>query len=136
MIDIAKTIWDVGKGIFGIREELQKARRDRRDRLANYFSELAALIESVSASLRTNQYPHGSCAQLFTLAQLMSKTLKGLVEPEEARRFEEKLTRVWEVEQLFGELQRKPKTEVNKRLEELDEAAGFFRATAAHLRVV
>jgi len=136
MIDIAKTLWDVGKGIFGIRGELQKARRERRDRLANYFSELAELIESVSASLRTNQYPHGSCAQLHTLAQLMSSTLQGLVKPREARTFQKKLMRVWEIEQLFGELQGKPKTRVNKRLVELDEAAGFFRATAAHLRVV
>ncbi len=136
MIDIAKTIWDVGKGMFGIRGELQKARRDRRDRLARYFSELAELIESVSASLRTNQYPHGSCAQLLTLAQLMSRTLKGLLEPEEARKFQEKLMRVCEIEQLFGELQGQPKTKVTKRLTELDEAAGFFRATAAHLRVV
>lgn len=136
MIDIAKTIWDVGKGIFSVRGELEKARRERRDRLASYFGDLASLIESVSASLRENKYPHGSCAQLHTLAQLMARTLKGLVEPEEARRYQEKLLRVWEIEQLFGELQGKPKATVAKRLVELDEAAGFFRATAAHLRVV
>jgi hypothetical protein len=136
MIDIAKTIWDVGQGIFGVRGELQKARRDRRDRLAAYFSDLANLIESVSASLRVNQYPHGSCAQLQALAQLMSKTLKGLVDAEEARQYQDKLLRVWEIEQLFGQLHSLPRPKVSKRLAELDEAAGFFRATAAHLRVV
>ena len=136
MIDIAKTIWEVGKGIFGFRGELQKARRDRRDRLASYFSDLASLIESVSASLRVNQYPHGSCAQLQALAQLMSKTLKGLVDADEARQYQDKLLQVWKIEQLFGQLQGLPKSQVSKRLVEMDEAAGFFRATAAHLRVV
>lgn len=136
MIDIAKTIWEVGKGIFGVRGELEKARRDRRDRLASYFSDLATLIESVSASLRANQYPHGSCAQLQTLAQLMAKTLKGLVDPEDARQYQEKLMKVWEIELLFGQIQGEPRAEVARRLAELDEAAGFFRATAAHLKVV
>lgn len=136
MIEIAKTVWEVGKGIFGVRGELQKARRDRRDRLAAYFSDLANLIESVSASLRVNQYPHGSCAQLQALAQLMSKTLEGLVDAKEAREYQDKLLRVWEIEQLFGQLQGMSKSKVSKRLAELDEAAGFFRATAAHLRVV
>ncbi|MEK6801963.1 MAG: hypothetical protein AABZ34_04760 [Nitrospirota bacterium] len=136
MLDLAKTIWEVGKEIFGIRGDLQKAQRDRRDRLANYFSELAELIESVSASLKIKQYPHGSCAQLHTLAQLMQKTLRGLVESGQAREFQDRLMRVWEIEQLFSQLQSKSDSVVRKRLIELDEAAGFFRATAAHLRVV
>lgn len=135
-MSIAKTIWDVGKSIFGLRADLQRARRDRRGRLAKYFGELAELIESVSASLRMNQYPHGKCAQLETLARLMSKTVKGLVEPEEARRLQDKLLQVWEIERLFGELQGLSKTKAEKHLVTLDEAAGYFRATAAHLRVI
>jgi hypothetical protein len=136
MLDIAKTILDVGKGLFGIRGELQKARRDRRDRLAAYFSDLAALIESVSASLKLNQYPHGSCAQLQTLAGLMQKTVQGLATPDEAKDYQAKLLRAWEIEQLFGQLQQKPQEFACRKLAELDEAAGYFRATAAHLRVV
>lgn len=136
MIDIVKAIWEVGKGIFGVRTELQKAQRDRRDRLANYFSDLANLIESVAASLRIRQYPHGSCAQLHTLAELMSETLKDLVDPVKADEYQKKLLQVWEIEKLFGEIQGMSEEKVGKRLTELDEAAGFFRATAAHLRVV
>ena len=136
MLDIAKVIWEVGKGLFGIRNDLQKAGRDRRDRLAAYFGDLAALIESVSASLKVQQYPHGSCAQLHALAQLMQETLRGLVDPVQARDYQEKLMQVWEIEQLFGQLQGKPDTAVQKSLIQMDEAAGFFRATAAHLKVV
>lgn len=136
MIDIVKTIWEVGKGIFGVRNELQKAQRDRRDRLANYFSDLANLIESVAASLRIRQYPHGSCAQLHTLAELMSETLKDLVDQVKADEYQKKLLQIWEIEKLFGEIQGMSEEKVGKRLTELDEAAGFFRATAAHLRVV
>lgn len=136
MLEIAKAIWDVASGIFGARTEIAKARRDRRDRLANYFSELAGLIESVAASLRLNQYPHGSCAQLQGLGQLMEKTLKGLVPPEDAQRYQAELLRVWEIEQLFGQLQNMPEKDRSIRLNQLAEAAGYFRATAAHLRVV
>lgn len=136
MVEIVKTIWTLGKEIFAIRGELEKARRDRRDRLASYFSELAVLIETVSASLKIKKYPHGSCAQLHALAQLMQKTLRGLVSPEEARDFQDRLMRVWEIEQLFGQLERKRNSAVQKHLAELDEAAGYFRATAAHLRVI
>ena len=136
MLDIAKTIWEVGKGLFGVRGELQKAQRDRRDRLAAYFSELATLIESVSASLRLKQYPHGSCAQLQTLAQLMSETLRGLVGEQQAHDYQVKLLHVREIEMLFGQLQSLPPDKAEAKLAELDAAAGYFRATAAHLRVV
>jgi ubiquinone biosynthesis protein UbiJ len=136
MLEIGKTIWDVAKGLFELREGLQKAKRDRKDRLAAYFGELAALLESVAASLGVNQYPHGSCAQLHTLALLMEETLKGLVPPLKAKEFQAELLRVWEIELLFGQLQSEPDPIVKASLNELYQAAGFFRATAAHLRVV
>ncbi len=136
MLDFAKTILDVAKGIFGLQTEFGKARRDRRDRLAVYFGDLASLIESVSASLKINQYPSGSCAQLHQLASMMKVTVKGLVKNEEAEAFQSRLMQVWEVEQLFAELQAMSAERAKKKLSQLDEAAGYFRAVAAHLRVV
>jgi hypothetical protein len=136
MPDIISTIWDVGKGLFGLRGELEKARRDRRDRAAQYFSDLGSLIETTSASLKVRIYPHGSCAQLEQLALLMPKTLKGLLDEKDIEKYQQKLLKVWEIEQLFGQLHSVPKRSIPKKLEKLDEAAGYFRALAAHLRVV
>jgi hypothetical protein len=129
MLDIARTLLELGKGLFGLRGELHKARRDRRERLAVYFSELAELIESVSASLRLNRYPHGSCAQLHTLASLMKKTVKGIVTEEEAQACQDRLMRVWEIEQLFADLQGLPEEKAAKKFATLDQAAGYFRAS-------
>jgi len=42
---------------------------------------------------------------------------------------------VWEIEQLFGQLEKIPKRSIPKKIAKLDQAAGFFRALAAHLRV-
>ncbi len=135
MIDIIKALFDVGKGLFGMREQIGKARRDRRDRMSEYFSQLADLIETVSASLKLHKYPDGSCQQLYQLALLMKKTLKGLVEPEEAEGYQKKLLEIWEIERLFDQLNGLPDEKILKRLKKLDEAAGYFRAVAAHLRV-
>lgn len=136
MPDIISTIWDVGKGLFGLRTEIEKARRDRRDRAAQYFSDIGSLIETTSASLKVRKYPHGSCAQLEQLALLMPKTLKGLLDSADVETFQKKLLQVWEIEQLFGQLSSVPKRSIPKKLQKLDEAAGYFRALAAHLRVV
>ncbi len=135
MLDIAKTIWDVGKGLFGMRAELQKAERARRDRVAEYFTDLGSLIEATSASLKARQYPHGSCAQLAQLAELMPETLKGLLDDQEVLEYRKKLLSVWQIERLHAELQPVPDSALPAELAPLDEAAGFFRAIAAHLRV-
>jgi hypothetical protein len=67
---------------------------------------------------------------------MMKKTVKGIVPAEEAQAFQDKLIRVWEIEQLFSQLQAMPEARAKKKLSQLDEAAGYFRAIAAHLKVV
>jgi hypothetical protein len=136
MIEIAKSILEVAKGLFGLQGEFGKARRDRRQRLATYFADLASLIEEVSASLRINQYPHGSCAQLHALASMMKRTVKGIVADADAQAYQDKLMQVWQIEQLYSEFQSASAKRTQTDLNRLDEAAGYFRAVAAHLRVV
>lgn len=136
MLEIATTVLDVAKGLLGLAGSFSKTRRDRRDRAATYFSDLAALLEDVSASLKAGQYPHGSCAQLHGLATMMKDTLKGIVPEPDAQAFQDKLLGVWQIEQLFNQLQAMPDSRSREELSKLDEAAGHFRAVAAHLRVV
>ena len=127
MLDIAKTILEVGKGLFGLRSDFGKTRRDRRGRLAAYFSDLAALVESVCASLREKKYPHGSCAQLQRLASMMKKTVKGIVPDQDAQEFQDKLMHVWEIEQLFGKLQTMPGAKAKKELTKLPVISALSR---------
>jgi hypothetical protein len=136
MLDIAKTLFDLGKGLFGIRGELEKARKDRRDRAAEYFSNIARLIEETSALLKKKQYPHGKCAELEQLALLMPQTLKGVMADENIEGHKEALLSVRQIELLFNDIQPLQPRAIPKKLAKLDEAAGYFRALAAHLRVV
>src|ERR1043166_7965332 len=135
-VDIVKAIFEVAKTLFGLKSEMEKGNREKRDRVSNYFSDLAKLIEEVSASLKLKKYPHGSCAQLETLAKLMTDTLKGLLKEDEINSNTEKLLEVYKIEQLFGEIHNLKPDKISKKLEELDKAAGYFRALAAHLKVV
>jgi hypothetical protein len=135
MLDVAKTIWAVAKDLLGARAEMAKARRQRRDRAAEYFSNLARLIEETSAQLKKRKYPHGRCAELAKLANLMPRTLRGILSASEVQSHRKKLLAVHEIERLHSELLLLKDRSVERKLEKLDEAAGDFRALAAHLRV-
>jgi hypothetical protein len=134
-LDIIKAIIDVAKNMLGMKTELEKAKRNRRDRVSAYFSDIGKLIEEVSASLKLKQYPHGSCAQLETLASLMPKTLEGLLPEEVIRENYHKLCEVRKIEMLFGQISHLKESEIPSKLVQLDEAAGKFKALAAHLKV-
>ena len=130
-----KFLLSAATALYGSARDLLTARRDRRKRLAQYFAELAQLIEDVAASLRHKEYPHGSCAQLHEIARLLPRTVRGLIDPKKAKKIQEDLFRVWEIEQLHAETFSLSKKKINERIGPLDEAAGKLRALAAHLRV-
>ena len=135
-MDIIKIIFEVAKSLFGLRTEIEKAARDKRDRAAEYFSDIAKLIEEVSASLKLKVYPHGSCAQLEALAREMDKSLAdSKLKEKDIQENQEKLLKVHEIELLFGEIYPLKDSEIPAKLKELDESAGIFRALAAHLKV-
>lgn len=135
MLDIIKTILEVARGLFGFRADIAKANRDRRDRVADYFSEVADLLDSTSASLKQRTYPSGSCAQLGQLADQMDQSLAGLVPESDLLRFQSELRRVHEIERVFSELSSLSDQAAVLRLKDLDEASGMFRAISMHLRV-
>ena len=133
--EIVKTIFDVAKSLFGLRTELEKAERDKRDRVAAYFLDIGKLIEEVSAKLKLKQYPHDSCAQLEALAKLMPETLKGLLPEKTVREIHEKLYPGHKIKLFFGQNSPLKPNEIPGKLVQLDEAAGTFKALAAHLKV-
>jgi hypothetical protein len=59
-----------------------------------------------------------------------------LLDEKDIGSYQQKLLQVREIELLLPQLDSLPKRSVPKKLVKLDEAAGYFRALAAHLRVV
>ena len=135
MID-PRFLLSAATSLYAAGKDLVTARRDRRQRLAQYFSDLAQLLEEAAASLRNKDYPHGACGQLHESARLLPRTVKGLIDPKKTKRIQADLFKVWKIEQLHAEISPLSKKKRNERLAPLDEAAGKLRALSAHLRVI
>lgn len=129
------TVADVAYAIFGFGGTLSQAKQARKKQVEEYLSELAAIIEDVSANLRLGKYPHGSCQELLTHAEALESVIGDLVGKRKAANLAAQLKEVWEIERLHSELGKKTAGARAKNLEVLDQAAGLFRATAALVRV-
>ncbi len=132
---IAETLFNIGKDLFGIFSALDDKKLQRKIRIADYFSNLAQIIEDTSAYLKRGDYPHGECENLRMHAQMMTPTIKDVIGESEAEAYTARVMEVWEIERMYGELIGVDEDEKNRRLRTLDEAAGYFRAVAAHLRI-
>ncbi len=135
MFNIIDTVLSVAQKLFGLRGTLAQARQTRKQQVAEYLGALAGTIENVSASLKQEIYPHGSCQELLSHSQSMEAAIGDLVGNMKAANLGNQLKEVWEIEQLYSELSGRTKPERERKLEVLDQAAGLFRATAAFVRV-
>jgi hypothetical protein len=132
---IIETLLEVGKALFGLRDALSNAHKARKEKVAEFLGDIALTIETTSAALKQGIYPHGTCQELLTHSNHMVKAIGDLTGEKEATNLADQLKEVWEIEQLYGQLQSATATQKARRLETLDQAAGFFRATAAFVRV-
>jgi len=132
---IAETLYNVAKDLFGIFSKLDEARVQRKIRIADYFSNLAQTIEDTSAMLKKGIYPHGECAELRYHAEKMVDSIGDAIGQSAAQDYQDKVLAVWKIEGMFDELQEVVDTKKMEKLKTLDEAAGYFRGIAAHLRV-
>jgi hypothetical protein len=134
-VGIVETLLGVGKALFGLRGDLSKARQARKEKVADFLGAIALTIETTSGSIRQSIYPHGTCQELLSHSQHMVIAIGDLIGEKSATDLANQLKEVWEIEQLYGELQGLPAPERSRRLETLDQTAGLFRATAAFVRV-
>lgn len=129
---IIDTILSVAKALLGFTESFKKARRERKDRIANYFEEVSKCLEEVSKELKADRYPHGKCAEMGIYADRLTNTVGHVIGKVEAKKLAKNLKKVHEVEKLFSELYNSPNK--TRELTKLDEASGIFRALAVSLR--
>ncbi len=134
---IVEVLLEVGKELFGVITRRKEARSEDRSarilRIADYFTDLGRTIEETSESLKHGQYPAGQCQHLLVHAEQMEETIGDLVP--NAKQYADKVKQVWQIEQLYGELSTLSDDDRRAKLRLLDEAAGYFHAIAAHLKV-
>ena len=138
----------MGELLFKLRGAMNSARRDRRDRVAQYLEELSRLLEEVADRLMNGESPKGTCAQLHVYAtslpdvirdELGEAELGGMASLDELALSLDAGEALWDPS--VGE--RLPKNFEDELLRPIDreqevaqlyEAAGTFRAVAVSLR--
>lgn len=130
---LLKDIWDIGHDLLGLSGELKKGKQEQKGRLAELFLNIANVLSDTYDKLMQNIYPAGNCVQLDVFSQELYDKMKPITGEDKAKALADKLASSHKVELLFGQLST---GEIDKKeLLKLDEAAGFFRATAAMLKL-
>ena len=126
------TILSVAGRLFALKGALSRARRDRRDRIAEYFEQVSRCLTEVSGTLKKGEVPHGKCAEMQVYATQLADTISDQVNKDEAKRLGEQLESAHEVERLLYLLDSSP--DRDSELAKLDEAAGKFQGLATSIR--
>lgn len=130
---LLKDIWDIGHDLLGLSGDLKTGKQEQKDRLAELFLNIANVLTDTYDKLMQNIYPGGNCVQLDVFSQELYDKMKPITGEDKAKALADKLASSHKVELLFGQLSN---GEIEKKeLRQLDEAAGFFKATAAMLKV-
>jgi len=132
MVGIIKDIIDVAKALFGVKENLAKANKQKRDEMADYFQAISVCLAGTYEKLSANEVPHGRCAELAAYAESMPKVIEGFVDENKAKELSDLLLRSHRVEGLWEEFNENP--EKQKDLPVIAEASGIFLALSNSVR--
>lgn len=127
-------ILSVAKALWGYKDLFDKAKREKRDRIANYFEQISRCLAETSTMLKDNQYPHGACGEMLGYADMLPETVGGIISKEKAQDLANQLHSMHELEKLYSQLHDAP--DKDEQLGRLLEASGILQALANSLRAV
>jgi hypothetical protein len=117
--------------VWNLKESLNKAKRDQRERIAKYFENIRDCIIDVVAKLRIDQIPHGSCAEMEMYAKQLPDLVHGVLKDDESIRLQKELYKAHLTEKFIVEIEGRPDRDA--KLAELEESAGRLKAIANYL---
>ncbi|MCD6596569.1 MAG: hypothetical protein J7L04_02705 [Bacteroidales bacterium] len=132
MISIIKDIIDVAKALFGLKDSLAKANKQKRDEMADYFQAVSVCLKATYEKLSEDEVPHGHCAELGEYALSLPKVLDGFIEEDKALELSNRLERSHSVEGLWVEFNTNPSKK--NQLQSIAEASGIFLALSNSVR--
>ena len=140
ILKVAHDLWSLITGADkALRERKQQENAEnlaQRGRAADYFINIAEVLEHASAQLKQKAFPSGSCAQLLAHAHVLPDMLAGVVGASDLAGLQSRLFAAHHVEHLHAQVSEvSDPVEITSRLSELDASAGVFRAIAAQLRL-
>ena len=119
-----KDLWDITQGLLGLKDSFSKAKRERKDRIAEYFLTIGNIIQEAADIFKKGDIPHGKCQQMLDHAQYFSDVVGDTIEPDKAKEFQQKLIESHEVELLASEILGQDGSE--QKIAELERISGSF----------
>jgi hypothetical protein len=95
---------DIAQGLLGFKDSFAKAKRDRKDRIAEYFLKLGNIIQETADVIKEGNIPHGKCQQILDHAQNFSNVVGDTIEKDKAEAFQNKLIDSHKVELIASEI--------------------------------
>jgi hypothetical protein len=121
-------LWSIGQDLLGMSGKFKEAKKEKKEAASKLFNMIADVLKDTYDKLLNHVYPAGNCQQLLLYGTELYDKAKDIIGEQKARELSEKIVAAHNIEQLYYELQN-----INlpqKELATLDEAAGFFKATA------
>jgi len=127
-----KDLWDIAQGLLGLKESFSKAKRERKDRIAEYFLTIGNIIQEAADIFKSGDIPHGKCQQMLDHARYFADVVGDTIEPEKVREFQDKLIASHEVEMLASEILGQDGSE--KKIAELEKISGSFLSLSSAIK--
>jgi len=124
-------ILDIAKILSSLAGNFKKQKKERKKDIANYYRSIADTLKHTAIMLRQDETPHGDCEKIITYAQQLPQTIGDVIGSDLANELSQRLSENYNVEYLVFTL--KDSADVDAELAKLDEAAGYFDASADSL---
>src|SRR5260370_2737859 len=89
--EIAKYFLEFAKELVGLGSTLQKAKFEKRTRLAQHLDNIAGCLEAIGIAFNKMEEPHGQCGALGEYVRSLPDVCKGILSEEDIERFKELL---------------------------------------------
>lgn len=134
MFDPLSLLLEAGKTILDLFGKVQIKDANRKEKVAEYFNEIAKTINDAAQVFKKDEIPHGSCAKMEHLAKLLPESVGDFIGKQKAKDLQDMLLRAHNIETFMYEIPKKNKKERAESLAKMEQAAGYFEATAISLR--
>jgi len=130
--NILKSLVSLGDKLLSIVPNFLKAKRDQRDRLADYCDNISKCLSRAYVDLDRGRIPHGCCSEMDHYMRDLKDVLGNILSPKEFDELNDVLSVAYEVEHLDGELRDCDRP--GSKYAELAIASGKFAAIANKIR--
>jgi len=123
ILDVARRLYQY------LTNQSRSIRRDRREKVAGYFDQIALTLHDTASILRRGEIPHGFCGRMEGYSDQVSDTIVDVIGTEMAEELSNKLRDAHVKERAAFDDENK-----GQMIDGLDEAAGYFEASADSVR--